>query len=228
MCAQQWTCIKYKAGSLLFNHLPIPMLKHPSLIILNGFYLNHEVIELYYTLLSHLLFTAPSSPLQFSLSPLPGSPYQLFAFWSQPLTKNGIITAYTVYCNTSASQAYPEQMNGPNVATVRSVLSGTTLVATISGFIAYTKYECYVAANTSVGGGNYSNVATARTDEAGEIIIIIIKAVCQITPILQPKLLFSMICTYSELIMGNDLPLNLINQNMCRVTEFNHINLLED
>ena len=186
------------------------MLKHPSLIILNGFYLNHEVIELYYTLLSHLLFTAPSSPLQFSLSPLPGSPYQLFAFWSQPLTKNGIITAYTVYCNISASQAYPEQMIGPNVPIVRSVVSGTTLVVTISGFIAYTKYECYVTANTSVGGGNYSNVATARTDEAGEMIIMI-KVVCQTTPDSTTKTpFFNDICTYSELIMGNDLPLNLI------------------
>ena len=88
------------------------------------------------------------------------------------------------------------------MATVRSVLSGTTLVATISGFIPYTTYECYVAANTSVGGGNYSNVATARTDEAGEINIII-KVMCQITPDSTAKIsIFNdkiYTCTYSEL-----------------------------
>ena len=69
---------------------------------------------------------------------------------SPPIPKNGIITAYTVYCNTSASQAYPEQMIGPNLVTVRSVVNGTTLAGTITGLNPYTnRYDCYVTANVS-------------------------------------------------------------------------------
>ena len=75
-----------------------------------------------------------------------------------------------MYCNTSASQAYPEQVIGPNVPTARSVINGSTVITTtmIVGLNPYTNYDCYVIANTSVGSGNYSSVATARTDESGE------------------------------------------------------------
>ena len=113
-------------------------------------------------------YTVPSSPVNFSVSTVPGSPNQLSALWSPPIPKNGIITAYTVYCNTSASQAYPEQRN---VATVRSVVNGTTLVATITGLNPYTNYDCYVTANTSMGEGSPSTAATARTYESSECII---------------------------------------------------------
>ena len=116
-------------------------------------------------------YTVPSSPLNLYVSTVPGSPNQLSALWSLPIPKNGIITAYTVYCNTSASQAYPEQMIGPNLATVRSVVNGTTLTATITGLNPYTNYDCYVTANTSVGEGSPSTVATARTDESSEYIM---------------------------------------------------------
>ena len=112
--------------------------------------------------------TAPSSPLNFSVSTVPGSPYQLSALWSPPIPKNGIITAYTVYCNTSASQAYPEQMIGPNLATVRSVVNWTMLAATITGLNPYTNYDCYVTANTSIGEGMQSNIVSNTTDESCE------------------------------------------------------------
>ena len=105
------------------------------------------------------------------MSTVPRSPHQLSALWSPPIPKNGIITAYTVYCNTSASQAYPEQLIGPNVATPRSVVNGTTLGATITGLNPYTNYDCYITANTSVGEGSLSAVTTARTDESCECII---------------------------------------------------------
>ena len=116
-------------------------------------------------------YTVPSSPLNFFVSTVPGSPYQLSAMWSPPIPKNGIITAYTVYCNTSASQAYPEQMIGPNIAFVRTVVNGTKLTATFSGLNPYTNYDCYVTANTSVGEGSFSNIAIARTGESGECIV---------------------------------------------------------
>ena len=129
---------------------------------------------------SYWSFTAPSSPLNLSVSTVPGSPNQLSASWSLPILKNGIIIAYTVYCNTSASQAYPEQMIGPNVPTVRSVINGASLgdmsmfrpPATISTFTTglnpYTQYNCYVTANTSVGEGTPSQIMTARTDQSSK------------------------------------------------------------
>ena len=103
------------------------------------------------------------------MSPIPGSPTALFANWSVPIPRNGIITAYTVYCNTSASQAYPEQVIGPNIPTIRSVVNGTTLAVTFNtGLNPYTQYSCYVTANTSAGEGMPSVVVTARTFQGGE------------------------------------------------------------
>ena len=72
-----------------------------------------------------------------------------------------------MYCNTSANQSYPEQMIGPNVPTIRSVVNGTTLAATLSGLSPYTQYSCYVTANTSVGQGSPSALVTKQTGEAG-------------------------------------------------------------
>ena len=115
-----------------------------------------------------IVSTVPSSPLALSVSTVPGSSNQLSANWSPPIPKNGIIIAYTIYCNTSASQAYPEQVIGPNVPTVRSVVNGTTLAVTFStGLNPYSQYDCYVTANTSVGEGTPSSIITTRTLESG-------------------------------------------------------------
>ena len=77
--------------------------------------------------------------------------------------------SYTVYCNTSASQAYPEQMIAPNVPTVRSVVNGTTQATLFTtGLTLYTQYNCYVTANTSVGEGTPSQIMTARTDQSSK------------------------------------------------------------
>ena len=86
--------------------------------------------------------------MNFALSPVPHSPYQLSAMWSAPsVVKYGNITAYTVYCNTSATQAYPEQVIGPNIPTIRSV----------------------TAAN-SYGEGAGSLIAAGWTDESSECV----------------------------------------------------------
>ena len=119
--------------------------------------------------MSYILFSylVPSSPLNFSLSPVAGAPTQLSANWSVPIPRNGIITAYSVYCNTSANQAYPEQIIGSNAPTIRSLVNGTTLATTLTGFYPYTQYSCYVTANTSVGEGNSSNVLNGSTLQSG-------------------------------------------------------------
>ena len=116
-----------------------------------------------------LFFLVPSSPLNLSLSPVLGSPTKLTASWSAPIPKNGIITAYSVYCNTSANQLYPEQAIGSNVPTIRSVVNGTTLAVVISGLSPYTQYSCYVTANTSVGEGSPSTIVTVQTAQSGNI-----------------------------------------------------------
>ena len=111
----------------------------------------------------------PSLPYNYSLSPVPGSPTALFANWSAPIPKNGIITSYTVYCNTSASQAYSEQVIGPNIPTIRSAVNGTTLAVTFNtGLKPYTQYSCYVTASTSAGMGAPTAVITTRTVQGGQ------------------------------------------------------------
>ena len=115
------------------------------------------------------LFSVPSSPQNFSLSPVAGSPSQLSASWSVPIPMNGIITGYSVYCNTSANQLYPEQMIGSNVPTIRSVVNRTTLAATLSGLSPYTQYSCYVIANTSVGQGSPSAILTTLSAQSGNL-----------------------------------------------------------
>ena len=81
----------------------------------------------------------------------------------------GNITAYTVYCKTSASQAYSEQIIGPNIPTNRSIVTGATLATVFSiGITPYTQYNCYVTANTSIGEGTPSQIMTARTDQSSK------------------------------------------------------------
>ena len=119
------------------------------------------------------LFSVPTSPQQLSLSPISDLTY-LSANWSVPIPRNGIITGYTVYCNTSINQPYPEQVIGPNAPTSRSIVNGTTLAVTFNtGLSPYTQYSCYVTANTSIGEGHHSEVVTARTGEASEKHLII-------------------------------------------------------
>ena len=112
-----------------------------------------------------VLFPVPSSPQNITLSA--GSPTQLSASWSAPIPKNGIITGYSMYCNTSANQSYPEQVIGSNMPTIRSVVYGTTLAIMLTGLNAYTQYSCYVTASTSVGEGSPSTIVTVQTAQSG-------------------------------------------------------------
>ena len=103
--------------------------------------------------------TVPSAPLNFSLAPISGSPDMLLAMWTAPARRNNSITAYTVYCNTSATQAYIEPL----------VVNGTTLTTIIDHDLGpYSQYDCYVTANTSSGEGMASRVLSARTSELSE------------------------------------------------------------
>ena len=105
--------------------------------------------------------------MNFSLSPIFGSPHELSSDWSVPIPRNGIITGYSVYCNTSEHQPYPEQMIGQNAPTRRSVENGTTLATTLTGLNPFTQYTCFATANTSVGEGEPSTLFHSLTDQSG-------------------------------------------------------------
>ena len=114
------------------------------------------------------LCSVSTSPLNFILSTAHEFSPALFAMWSVPIPRNGIITGYSVYCNTSINQSFPEQVIGPNIPTIRSTVNGATLAVTFTGLKPYTQYSCYVTANTSAGEGSPSMLVTAQTGNGGE------------------------------------------------------------
>ena len=103
------------------------------------------------------------------VSTISDNPTELFISWEAP-SQNANFTAYSVYCNTSANQSYPEQVIGSNVPTIRSIVNGTTLDVTLTGLNPYTQYSCYVTANTSVGEGSPSTILTVQTAQSGNFI----------------------------------------------------------
>ena len=52
--------------------------------------------------------------------------------------------------------------------TIRSVVNGMTLVASITGLNPFTQYSCYITANTSVGEGFSTTTVMSRTVEDGK------------------------------------------------------------
>ena len=113
-----------------------------------------------------IFFPVPSPPQMFAL--VTSSSTSLTASWQLPDAANGIIRNYTVYCRTSQSQYYPEQRPTESTFTPRSTTTGD-VTADITGLTAFTNYECYATANTSVGEGTASNTVMIRTNEAGEL-----------------------------------------------------------
>ena len=122
--------------------------------------------------------TAPSSPLSQFLIPV-ATEFELTSLFNAPKFPNGIITAYTVYCNTSAMQAYLEQVIGPNVPTIRAraVVSQIAVLSDMKtysvtfgiGLKPYIRYDCYVTANTSAGEGPPSSIQSNRTSSSGKL-----------------------------------------------------------
>ena len=105
--------------------------------------------------------SVPSSPLNLSVTPVPGSTNQLMAKWELPNPTNGIIIAYMVYCNVSVNQT--SSMN------IKTTINGTTQAVTFSiRSNPLALYSCYVTANTSVGEGTPSSIVTGSTGESGE------------------------------------------------------------
>ena len=108
------------------------------------------------------LETAPTPPVNFTLTELSSS--SLEASWKEPLTLNGVLNNYTIYCSLSSSQFYSEQLmlsiNKPS-----TTVDPVSTTANITGLDPFTNYECYVTASTGGGESPRSNNASARTSE---------------------------------------------------------------
>ena len=118
-----------------------------------------------------LCTSAPPPPGNFTLSPLSDDPSALCVTWSPPQASfNFTIINYWIYCNATLTLLYPEQVVGPNLHT--TTVNATILAVTMTGLKAFTQYDCYVTANTSVGEGIPSAFLTARTAEGGKSLCI--------------------------------------------------------
>ena len=105
------------------------------------------------------IYTAPTAPRGLSLSTVRYFPNLIIATWTPPNTTNGIITAYSVYCNTSV-----------NGLIIGAKTNATTLVVTINtGSDMFTQCSCYVTANTSIGEGTPSQMISIESREPHRI-----------------------------------------------------------
>lgn len=113
----------------------------------------------------------PQSPNTYQIS---NSPTELLVSWNYPLEPNGIIVSYRVYCYDSSAYSSGGQSDNLTeeivVNLTTAVVSGNVTEAVVTELTPYTFYDCYVTANTSVGEGNPSDTASARTDESGNCI----------------------------------------------------------
>eukprot|EP00731_Ephydatia_muelleri_P034346 Em0056g5a len=93
--------------------------------------------------------------------------HKLLIIWTPPVSRNGIITAYSVYCNPSESQENPVHLIGRNASTIKVVVNETTSAIVLDKYLnPDTQYECYVTATTSAGEGAPSERVTTRTSES--------------------------------------------------------------
>ena len=87
----------------------------------------------------------------------------LSASWIVPEITNGIISNYTIRCNTTGSDI---MMLAP------LTVDESTLTTTLEGLTPFTGYTCTISASTGAGEGDSSGPQTATTDEDG-------KSICQ-------------------------------------------------
>ncbi len=94
----------------------------------------------------------PTVPRNFALSMVSGSPNTLSASWDIPEPTNGIISNYTINCNSSDSVT----------------VTGSILSANLSSLDPFTTYSCTISASTGAGEGNASVPAIETTVEDGK------------------------------------------------------------
>ena len=82
----------------------------------------------------------------------------LMATWLTPEPANGVISSYTIACNS---------IEDP-VLMVRFDISAFNTSTLLTGLQPFTEYQCVISASTGAGEGTASAPQTATTDEAGE------------------------------------------------------------
>jgi hypothetical protein len=95
----------------------------------------------------------PSKPNISSVSRINGEPHKLLVTWSAPVTPNGVIINYSVYCNNSESVE-------------ATTVCGCQLAAVVMNLTPFTYYDCNVSATTSAGEGESSSKKSAQTEES--------------------------------------------------------------
>ena len=148
----------------------------------NHLLLQYSKVLLFLWLFVFCFHPVPSKPQSVSVSTLLGFPTELLIRWLPPLELNGILISYTTFCqaprtgsNESSTGEFAESSasgSGSDLVpmSVNSmVVSSNATEVRFLGLMPYTTYECFVTASTSVGESNFSNIVTARTDEAGRL-----------------------------------------------------------
>lgn len=113
-----------------------------------------------------------------------GQPTQLLVMWQPPVTSNGVITYYTIFCfesnkdpmqdgfsdegsGTEADMTFGSQFqNSTNNVTVL----GSEMSAVVGGLDPYSGYDCVVLASTSIGEGPPSSYVFGLTDQSSKVI----------------------------------------------------------
>lgn len=111
----------------------------------------------------HLVsLSAPSRPVNFVISEVPGSPRELQANWRTPVQPNGVVLNYTVQCNGSVVFSFDIS---DSISEIGS--SDIEISVTLTELDPFTVYECAVSAATAGGNGNFSEASVARTTQDG-------------------------------------------------------------
>ena len=115
---------------------------------------------------------APSAPVNFTLSPVPGEPRHLQATWSIPEETNGAIQNYTVSCNDSSVFSYNasgyEIVDGGEMRGSTGLPAADVISVTLGNLDPFTMYECTVSATTNGGVGIDSEPSVATTEQDGK------------------------------------------------------------
>ena len=108
-----------------------------------------------------------------------GAPTVLDVTWEPPFEPNGVILAYTVFCDEiqqSSGLQYddnspisPFSQTDDITAEFLTVVPGNQTQTFVVGLTPFTMYECYITANTSVGEGAPSIIRSAQTDETSKL-----------------------------------------------------------
>lgn len=90
---------------------------------------------------------------------------ELLASWVEPISPNGVITNYTVYCALLTAE---NEMPPVEEYTIMTISPGSGLSVVVEDLEAFTFYRCFVRAATSVGMGPASEQVTTRTSQDSE------------------------------------------------------------